>query len=132
MKKLLVLLIASSLSLFATINGKDEIFWLEAIKEKMNVPTKSSDYMSLTDIYIEPNKTTPKGGKYIVLEYTFEAEVDKQLYEEISKLFKALSLSFCFLVGDKQDNIIVTKYRQYGKVIAEFKVDAKECNAAKK
>ena len=132
MKKLLVLLIASSLSLFATINGKDEIFWLEAIKEKMNVPTKASDYFSLTDIYIEPNKTTPKGGKYIVLEYTFEAVVDEQAYKEISKSFKALSLPFCYLVGDKQDNIIVTKYRQYGKVIAEIKVDAKECNAAEK
>ncbi len=132
MKNLLVLLIASSLSLFATINGKDEIFWLEAIKEKMNVPKKSSDYMSLTDMYIEPNKTTPKGGKYIVLEYTFEAEVDKQVYKEISKGFKDLSLVFCFLVGDKQDNIIVTKYRQYGKVLNETKVDAKECNAAKK
>ena len=132
MKKLLVLLIASSLSLFATINGKDENVYIKAIHATLNIPKKDSDYRSITDAYIEPNKTTPKGGKYIVLEYTFEAEVDKQLYEEISKLFKALSLSFCFLVGDKQDNIIVTKYRQYGKVIAEFKVDAKECNAAKK
>ena len=42
----------------------------------------------------------------------------------------------CVLRGlgseDKQDNIIISKYRQYGKVIAEIKVDAKECNAAEK
>ena len=132
MKNLLVLLIASSLSLFATINGKDEIFWLETIKEKMNVPTKASDYFSLTDIYIEPNKTTPKGGKYIVLEFTLEQEVDKQLYKQLFNNMGKKDLSSCFMIGDKQDNIIVTKYRQYGKVLNETKVDAKECNAAKK
>ena len=58
--------------------------------------------------------------------------MDKQVYKQLFNNMGKKDLSSCFMIGDKQDNIIVTKYRQYGKVIAEFKVDAKECNAAKK
>ena len=68
MKKLLVLLIASSLSLFATINGKDENVYIKAIQAALNIPYKVSDNLALTDLYVEPNKTTPKGGKEIVYE----------------------------------------------------------------
>ena len=132
MKNLLVLLIASSLSLFATINGKDENVYIKAIHATLNIPKKDSDYRSITDAYIEQNKTTPKGGKYIVLEFTLEQEVDKQVHKQLFNNMGKKDLSSCFMIGDKQDNIIVTKYRQYGKVIAEIKVDAKECNAAEK
>ena len=40
MKKLLILLIASSLSLFATIDGKDENVYIEAIHATLNIPWK--------------------------------------------------------------------------------------------
>ncbi len=68
MKKLLVLFIASSLSLFATIDGHDENLIIKAVAEKLK--KRLNDEISLTDIYVEENKTTPKGGKYVVFEYT--------------------------------------------------------------
>ena len=40
MKNLLVLLIASNLSLFATIDGKDENVYIEAIHATLNIPWK--------------------------------------------------------------------------------------------
>ena len=129
MKKILLLFIASSLSLFATIDGHDENLIIKAVEQSKK---RLNDEISLTDIYVEENKTTPKGGKYIVLEFTLEQEVDKQVYKQLFNNMGKKDLSSCFMIGDKQDNIIISKYRQYGKVIAEIKVDAKEGNAAEK
>ena len=58
MKNLLVLLIASSLSLFATIDGKDENVYIKAIHATLNIPKKDSDYRSITDAYCK-NRSKP-------------------------------------------------------------------------
>ncbi len=127
MKKLLVLFIASSLSLFATIDGYDENLIIKAVAEKLK--KRLNDEISFTDIYVEENKTTPKGGKYVVFEYTLESDIDtkphlKKFGEE------GVSLIYCeMFIGDKLDNVIVNKLRQNGKVVAEYKADAKKCSS---
>ncbi len=73
MKKLLILLIVSSLSLFATIGGQDENAVVKFLKADSNIPFKINDNIALTDLYIEPNKSTSKGGKEIVYEYTLNS-----------------------------------------------------------
>jgi hypothetical protein len=126
MKKLLVLFIASSLSLFATIDGYDENLIIKAVEQSKK---RYNDEISLTDIYVEENKTTPKGGKYVVFEYTLESDIDtkphlKKFGEE------GVSLIYCeMFIGDKLDNVIVNKLRQNGKVVAEYKADAKKCSS---
>ena len=126
MKKLLVLFIASSLSLFATIDGYDENLIIKAAEQSKK---RLNDEISLTDIYVEENKTTPKGGKYVVFEYTLESDIDtkphlKKFGEE------GHSLTYCkMFIGDKLDNVIVVKLRQNGKVVAEYKADAKKCSS---
>ena len=126
MKKLFVLFIASSLSLFATIDGHDENLVIEAIEQNKK---RFDDGISLADIYVEENKTTPKGGKYVVFEYTLESDIDTKPY---LKKFgeEGLSLAYCkMFIGDKLDNVIVVKLRQNGKVVAEYKADAKKCSS---
>ena len=127
MKKLLVLFIASSLSLFATIDGHDENLIIKAVAEKLK--KRLNDEISLTDIYVEENKTTPKGGKYVVFEYTLESDTNTKPY---LKMFgeEGDSLTYCkMFIGDKLDNVIVVKLRQNGKVVAEYKADAKKCSS---
>ena len=126
MKKLLVLFIASSLSLFATIDGYDENLIIKAIEQSKK---RYNDEISLTDIYVEENKTTPKGGKYVVFEYTLESDTNTKPY---LKMFgeEGHSLTYCkMFIGDKLDNVIVVKLRQNGKVVAEYKADAKKCSS---
>ncbi|MCT7445447.1 hypothetical protein [Aliarcobacter cryaerophilus] len=126
MKKLLVLFIASSLSLFATIDGYDENLIIKAVEQSKK---RLNDEISLTDIYVEENKTTPKGGKYVVFEYTLESDMDTKPY---LKMFgeEGHSLTYCkMFIGDKLDNVIVVKLRQNGKVVAEYKADAKKCSS---
>ena len=126
MKKLLVLFIASSLSLFATIDGYDENLIIKAVEQSKK---RYNDEISLTDIYVEENKTTPKGGKYVVFEYTLESDIDTKPY---LKMFgeEGYSLTYCkMFIGDKLDNVIVAKLRQNGKVVAEYKADAKKCSS---
>ena len=126
MKKLLVLFIASSLSLFATIDGYDENLIIKAVEQSKK---RLNDEISLTDIYVEENKTTPKGGKYVVFEYTLESDIDTKPY---LKMFgeEGYSLTYCkMFIGDKLDNVIVVKLRQNGKVVAEYKADAKKCSS---
>ncbi len=126
MKKLLVLFIASSLSLFATIDGYDENLIIKAVEQSKK---RLNDEISLTDIYVEENKTTPKGGKYVVFEYTLESDIDTKPY---LKMFgeEGHSLTYCkMFIGDKLDNVIVVKLRQNGKVVAEYKADAKKCSS---
>ncbi len=127
MKKLLVLFIASSLSLFATIDGHDENLIIKAVAEKLK--KRLNDEISFTDIYVEENKTTPKGGKYVVFEYTLESDTNTKPY---LKMFgeEGDSLTYCkMFIGDKLDNVIVVKLRQNGKVVAEYKADAKKCSS---
>ena len=126
MKKLLVLFIASSLSLFATIDGYDENLIIKAVEQSKK---RLNDEISLTDIYVEENKTTPKGGKYVVFEYTLESDMNTKPY---LKMFgeEGHSLTYCkMFIGDKLDNVIVVKLRQNGKVVAEYKADAKKCSS---
>ena len=127
MKKILVLFIASSLSLFATIDGYDENLIIKAVAEKLK--KRLNDEISFTDIYVEENKTTPKGGKYVVFEYTLESDTNTKPY---LKMFgeEGDSLTYCkMFIGDKLDNVIVVKLRQNGKVVAEYKADAKKCSS---
>ena len=130
MKKLLVLLIASSLSLFATINGHDEIFWVKEIKKIKNIPSKDSDYSATTDLYVEPNKTTPKGGKEIVYEYTLNS-TQSHNYKEWKEAFEEELVKNCkgieFLFGDKLNNAVVNKYKHLGKIVFQIKLDASMC-----
>ena len=126
MKKILLLFIVSSLSLFATIDGHDENLVIKAIEKSKK---RYNDEISLTDIYVEENKTTPKGGKYVVFEYTLESDIDTKPY---LKMFgeEGDSLTYCkMFIGDKLDNVIVVKLRQNGKVVAEYKADAKKCSS---
>ena len=126
MKKLLVLFITSRLSLFATIDGHDENLVIKAIEQSKK---RLNDEISLTDIYVEENKTTPKGGKYVVFEYTLESDKNTKPY---LKMFgeEGHSLTYCkMFIGDKLDNVIVVKLRQNGKVVAEYKADAKKCSS---
>ena len=131
MKNLLVLLIASSLSLFATINGKDENVYIKAIQAALNIPYKVSDNIALTDLYVEPNKTTPKGGKEIVYEYTLNYSTQSHNYKERKEAFEEELVKNCkgieFLFGDKLNNAVVNKYKHLGKIVFQIKLDASMC-----
>ncbi|MCT7526267.1 hypothetical protein [Aliarcobacter cryaerophilus] len=130
MKKLLILLIASSLSLFATINGKDENVYIKAIQAASNIPYKVLYNLALTDLYVEPNKTTPKGGKEIVYEYTLNS-TQSHNYKEWKEAFEEELVKNCkgieFLFGDKLNNAVVNKYKHLGKIVFQIKLDASMC-----
>ena len=130
MKKLLILLIVSSLSLFATINGQDENAVVKFLKAKSNIPYKVSDNLANTDLYVEPNKTTPKGGKEIVYEYTLNS-TQSHNYKEWKEAFEEELVKNCkgieFLFGDKLNNAVVNKYKHLGKIVFQVKLDASMC-----
>ena len=130
MKKLLILLITSSLSLFATINGNDEIAVVKVLKAKLNIPSMLNHYTSLTDLYIEPNKTSSRGGKEIVYEYTLNFTPSHN-YKEWKEAFEEELVKNCkgieFLFGDKLNNAVVNKYKHLGKTIFQVKLDASIC-----
>ena len=130
MKKLLILLIASSLSLFATINGKDENVYIKAIQAASNIPYKVLYNLALTDLYVEPNKTTPKGGKEIVYEYTLNFTPSHN-YKELKEAHEEVLINTCksyeILFGDKLNNAVVNKYKHLGKIVFQIKLDASMC-----
>ena len=132
MKKILLLFIASSLSLFATIRGYDENVFIKVLKQKGNVPIQRTSDFYETDNYIEPNKKSSKGGKEIVFENTLNAteaydyKKEKLFYEKFyisEEMCKAQN----FLFGDKLNNVVVTKFKHLGKTRFEFKLDASMC-----
>ena len=113
MKKLLILLIASSLSLFATINGKDENVYIKAIQAASNIPYKVLYNLALTDLYVEPNKTTPKGGKEIVYEYTLNS-TQSHNYKEWKEAFEEELVKNCKGIEFfRQDKIFLALSSQY-------------------
>ena len=130
MKKLLVLFIASSLSLFATIDGHDENLIIKAIEQSKK---RFNDEISLTDIYVEENKTTPKGGKEIVFENTLNAieaydyNKEKLFYEKYYLGKEGMCEAYDILYGDKLNNVVVIKFKHLGKTRFEFKLDASMC-----
>lgn len=130
MKKLLILLIVSSLSLFATINGQDENAVVKFLKAKSNIPYKASDNLANTDLYVEPNKTTPKGGKEIVYEYTLNS-TQAYNYKELKEAHEEVLINTCksyeILFGDKLNNAVVNKYKHLGKIVFQIKLDASMC-----
>ena len=130
MKKLLILLIVSSLSLFATIDGHDEEAFVKAVKKEFNIPYKVLYNLALTDLYVEPNKTTPKGGKEIVYEYTLNFTPSHN-YKEWKEAFEEELVKNCkgieFLFGDKLNNAVVNKYKHLGKIVFQIKLDASMC-----
>ena len=132
MKKILLLFIASSLSLFATIKGYDENVFIKVLKQKMNVPIQRTSDFYETDNYIEPNKKSSKGGKEIVIENTLNA-IEAYDYKKAKLYFEKYFLGeeMCktqnFLFGDKLNNVVVTKFKHLGKTRFEFKLDASMC-----
>ena len=132
MKKILLLFIASSLSLFATIRGYDENEFIKAYKQNMNVPIQRTSYFYETDAYVEPNKKSSKGGKEIVIENTLNA-IEAYDYKKTKLYFEKFYISeeMCktqnFLFGDKLNNVVVTKFKHLGKTRFEFKLDASMC-----
>ena len=132
MKKILLLFIASSLSLFATIRGYDENEFIKAYKQHTNVPIQRTSHFYETDIYVEPNKKSSKGGKEIVFENTLNA-IEAYDYKKAKLYFEKFYISeeMCkaqnFLFGDKLNNVIVTKFKHLGKTRFEFKLDASMC-----
>ena len=132
MKKILLLFIASSLSLFATIRGYDENDFIKVLKQKMNVPIQRTSHFYETDNYIEPNKKSSKGGKEIVFEYTLNA-IEAYDYKKTKLYYEKFYISeeMCktqnFLFGDKLNNVVVTKFKHLGKTRFEFKLDASMC-----
>ena len=132
MKKILLLFIASSLSLFATIRGYDENVFIKVLKQKGNVPIQRTSDFYETDNYIEPNKKSSKGGKEIVFEYTLN-EIESYDYKKTKWYFEKFYISeeMCktqnFLFGDKLNNVVVTKFKHLGKTRFEFKLDASMC-----
>ena len=132
MKKILLLFIASSLSLFATIQGYDENVFIKVYKQKMNVPIQRTSDFYETDNYIEPNKKSSKGGKEIVFEYTLNATEaydykKTKLYYEKFYISEEMCKTQNFLFGDKLNNVVVTKFKHLGKTRFEFKLDASMC-----
>ena len=132
MKKILLLFIASSLSLFATILGYDENVFIKVYKQKMNVPIQRTSDFYETDNYIEPNKKSSKGGKEIVFEYTLNA-IEAYDYKKTKLYYEKFYISedMCkaqnSLFGDKLNNVVVTKFKHLGKTRFEFKLDASMC-----
>ena len=132
MKKILLLFIASSLSLFATIRGYDENEFIKAYKQNMNVPIQRTSDFYETDVYVEPNKKSSKGGKEIVFENTLNA-IEAYDYKKAKLYFEKFYISeeMCkaqnFLFGDKLNNVVVTKFKHLGKTRFEFKLDASMC-----
>ena len=92
MKKILLLFIASSLSLFATIRGYDENEFIKAYKQHTNVPIQRTSHLYGTDIYVEPNKKSSKGGKEIVFEYTLNA-IEAYDYKKTKLYFEKFYIS---------------------------------------
>ena len=132
MKKILLLFIASSLSLFATIRGYDENVFIKVYKQKGNVPIQRTSDFYETDNYIEPNKKSSKGGKEIVIENTLNATEaydykKAKLYFEKYFLGEEMCKAQNFLFGDKLNNVVVTKFKHLGKTRFEFKLDASMC-----
>ena len=132
MKKILLLFIASSLSLFATIQGYDENDFIKVLKQKANIPKQLSSDLYQTDVYVEPNKKSSKGGKEIVFEYTLNA-IEAYDYKKTKLYYEKFYISeeMCkaqnFLFGDKLNNAVVTKFKHLGKTRFEFKLDASMC-----
>lgn len=132
MKKILLLFIASSLSLFATIQGYDENDFIKVLKRKANIPKQLSSDLYQTDVYVEPNKKSSKGGKEIVFEYTLNA-IEAYDYKKTKLYYEKFYISeeMCktqnFLFGDKLNNVVVTKFKHLGKIRFEFKLDASMC-----
>ncbi len=121
MKKILLLFIASSLSLFATIQGYDENDFIKVYKQKMNVPIQRTSDFYETDIYIEPNKKSSKGGKEIVFENTLNAieaydyKKEKLYFEKFYLGSEEMCKAYDILFGDKLNNVIVIKFKHLGK-----------------
>ena len=132
MKKILLLFIASSLSLFAKIRGYDENVFIKVLKQKANIPKQLSSDLYQTDVYVEPNKKSSKGGKEIVFEYTLNA-IEAYDYKKTKLYYEKFYISeeMCktqnFLFGDKLNNVVVTKFKHLGKTRFEFKLDASMC-----
>ena len=131
MKKIVMLLLSLNMLLVADtmLNGNpmDEV--VPVIKEKLGIPKKLNENISLTDLY-------SLQGKYVVFQYTYNenAYIDSSNVA-INKLRNQTVNSYCYeekearniLGGDNKKNIIKNVYMHKGKEIYHIFVSEKDC-----
>ena len=131
MKKIIGLLLSLNMLLVADTmlggNPMNEV--VPVIKEKLGIPKKMRDGVSLTDIYSSQDK-------FIVFQYTYNenAYIDNS-NAAITKLRNQVINFYCYeekdardvLGGDNKKNIIKNVYMYKGKEIYHILVSEKDC-----
>ena len=131
MKKIVALLLSLNMLLVADtmLNGNpmDEV--VPVIKEKLGIPKKLNNDVSLTDLY-------SLQGKYVVFQYTYNenASIDSSNVA-ITKLRNQTVNSYCYeekeartlLRGDNKKNIIKKVYMHKGKEVYHTLISEKDC-----
>lgn len=131
MKKIVALLLSLNMLLVADtmLNGNpmDEV--VPVIKEKLSIPKKLNENISLTDLY-------SLQGKYVVFQYTYNenASIDSSNVA-ITKLRNQTVNSYCYeekdarniLGGDNKKNIIKNVYMHKGKEVYHILISEKDC-----
>ena len=105
----------------------DEV--VPVIKEKLSIPKKLNENISLTDLY-------SLQGKYVVFQYTYNenASIDSSNVA-ITKLRNQTVNSYCYeekdarniLGGDNKKNIIKNVYMHKGKEVYHILISEKDC-----
>ena len=105
----------------------DEV--VPVIKEKLSIPKKLNENISLTDLY-------SLQGKYVVFQYTYNenASIDSSNVA-ITKLRNQTVNSYCYeekdardiLGGDNKKNIIKKVYMHKGKEVYHTLISEKDC-----
>ena len=108
-------------------NPMDEV--VPVIKEKLGIPKKLNENISLTDLY-------SLQGKYVVFQYTYNenASIDSSNVA-ITKLRNQTVNSYCYeekdardiLGGDNKKNIIKKVYMHKGKEVYHTLISEKDC-----
>lgn len=131
MKKIVALLLSLNMLLVADTmldgNPMDEV--VPVIKEKLGIPKKLNENISLTDLY-------SLQGKYIVFQYTYNenASIDSSNVA-ITKLRNQIVNFYCYeekdardiLGGDNKKNIIKKVYMHKGKEVYHTLISEKDC-----
>ena len=131
MKKIVALLLSLNMLLVADtmLNGNpmDEV--VPVIKEKLGIPKKLNENVSLTDLY-------SLQGKYVVFQYTYNENASIDISNvAITKLRNQTVNSYCYeekdardiLGGDNKKNIIKKVYMHKGKVVYHTLISEKDC-----
>ena len=131
MKKIVALLLSLNMLLVADtmLDGNPMNEVVPVIKEKLGIPKKMNENVSLTDLY-------SLQGKYVVFQYTYNenAYIDSS-NAAITKLRNQTINSYCYeekdarniLGGDNKTNIIKKVYMHKGKEVYHILVSEKDC-----